>query len=65
MENKAEKLNCDELRKATGGRDGEFGFVGDCKCSSCGKVNEINAYCYSGQSTKIYQFCNRPFVIRF
>jgi ribosomal protein L37AE/L43A len=60
-----ERMNEQEMEKASGGWDGEYKYIGDYSCPSCGTVNPINRYCTSGQSTWTCQKCGTTFTIRF
>ena len=67
MENKKLQLSREELENVNGGRDGQYGYVGEYPCPYCHQVNVVNSYCYSGQTQWTCQnySCGKVFTINF
>ena len=65
MDKNIKKLEAQELESVAGGWDGEYKYVDSYTCPNCGKLNTIQRYCTSGQSTWCCQKCGSTFTIRF
>jgi hypothetical protein len=65
MNDKVKKMYDKDIDKVSGGRDGDYGFVGTYPCPYCGWTNTLNDYFFSGQSSRSCEKCGKSFVIRF
>ena len=65
MYNEEIQLSREELEKASGGREGQYGWVECYPCPYCHQVNVVNSYCCSGESLWTCHHCGKLFTITF